>query len=285
MQLSDVHQALNNSTIGIAGCGAMGLPMAKALRRAGFEVWGFDVRPSAEFGDFAERMIEDPATFGQRCDIVISVVRDAKQTEDLCFDKQAIFTTAEAAKTLIVCSTLSPRFLHRLRERLPGFVTTVDAPMSGAPIAAEQETLTFMLGGDDDAIETLMPLFQIMGHEIHCLGGYGAGMTCKVLNNFVTATGVVAVRRVLADAPTLGLEPEKLLAVMKASSGGTWYGSNIDRISWSKETHSPENTIGILEKDVRAFLDAATAVEGGEYEAFDDALLEGLRSLPPYPED
>ena len=283
METSNVHQVLKKSTVGVAGCGAMGLPMAKALLAAGYDVWGFDVRPVTEFGPFAERMIEDPSVFARRCDIVISVVRDAKQTEDLCFDVQAIFATSEAAKTLIVCSTLSPRFLHRLKERVPGFVTLVDAPMSGAPVAAEQETLTFMLGGDPEALDRLQPLFEVMGKEIHRLGGYGAGMTCKVLNNFVTATAVVAVRRVLADAPKLGLEPEKLLAVMKASSGGSWYGSNIDRISWAKETHSPENTIGILEKDLRAFLDAAAAVEMGEYEAFDEALLDGIRSLPPFP--
>ena len=56
--------------VGIAGCGTMGLPMAQCLRDAGVEVWGHDVRPSGEFGDFAPRMIADAKDFAGRCDVV-----------------------------------------------------------------------------------------------------------------------------------------------------------------------------------------------------------------------
>ena len=62
--------------IGVAGCGTMGLPMALQLQDAGFEVFGYDVRTTEEFGSFAERMQESAAALAARCPIIISVVRD-----------------------------------------------------------------------------------------------------------------------------------------------------------------------------------------------------------------
>ena len=115
--------------IGVAGCGTMGLPMAQALARAGYAVWGYDVRPAAEFGTFADRMVEDPNAFAERVSIMISVVRDIPQTLDLCFDVQGIFKRERYPHTLVVSSTLSPRFLPELRRALPADVTVVDAPI------------------------------------------------------------------------------------------------------------------------------------------------------------
>jgi len=88
--------------IGMAGCGAMGLPMAERLLDAGFEVWGFDVRPASEFASFARRMIADPAEFAARVECVFSVVRDHRQTMDLCFDQQAIFMAENPPDTLVL---------------------------------------------------------------------------------------------------------------------------------------------------------------------------------------
>src|SRR5258706_15148640 len=97
----------------------MGLPMTKAWQDAGYKVWGLDVRPANEFGSFQSRMIEDPEEFASRVQVVISVVRDVAQSLELCFDRQALFTRAQYPKTLIVSSTLSPRFFPELRRRLP----------------------------------------------------------------------------------------------------------------------------------------------------------------------
>ncbi len=267
--------------IGVAGCGAMGLPMAKRLAAAGFETWGFDVRPAQAFGDFAPRMVADAAAFAERVDVVISVVRDRKQTFDLLFDDQALMNRADRPATVIISSTLSPRVLPEIAQRLPADAALLDAPMSGAPARAEDGTLTFMVGGADAEVSRLMAAFRAMGGEIHHLGATGTGMTCKVINNFVGVSGVVAVRKALAASTALGLDPDRLLAVMRSSSGSTWYGDNLDRISWAREGYDPANTIGILEKDMRAFLDA---VQGRADVGVDDlaaAVLDVVRALEP----
>lgn len=268
--------------VGVAGCGAMGLPMAQALQDAGHEVWGLDVRPAGAFGAFQSRMLDDPVEFASRVQVVISVVRDVAQTNELCFDRQALFTRAKYPKTLVVSSTLSPRFIARLQNRLPHDVTLVDAPMSGAPHAARQRKLSFMLGGADDALDRLMPLFQAMGGQVFRLGPPGAGMTAKVLNNYVASASVVAVRRAYARARELGVDLERLRAVMQASSGATWFGDRFHDIDWAREGFAADNTFGILEKDVRSGLDAMFGARHAGPDAFDDALLEAIRAMEPF---
>ena len=263
--------------VGIAGCGAMGLPMAQCLLAAGIDVWGHDVRNPDEFGDFAPRMIADAGEFAARCDIVFSVVRDAAQTDALCFGGQGILRRDDRPGLFVVSSTLSPRFVADLAGRLPADVEFADAPMSGAPYRAARGTLTFMVGGAGAVAARLMPLLRIMGDGIHHLGPVGAGMACKVVNNFVGVIGVVAVRKALASAERLGLDRRRLLDVMRASSGSTWYGDNIDAIDWSRQGYDPGNTIGIIEKDVTAYLDA---LDGGPG-SFETALLDEIRALEP----
>ncbi|TVQ58516.1 MAG: NAD(P)-dependent oxidoreductase [Rhodobacteraceae bacterium] len=267
--------AVFDLTVGVAGCGRMGLPMAEALARSGVDVWGFDIRPAADFGAFADRMIADPAVFARRCPVLISVVRDEAQTEALLFAEQALLAEG-ATRMLVIASTLSPRWLAGLPARAPR-VALVDAPMSGAQIAAREARLSFMLGGEAADLDRLAPLFDAMGRVSHRMGPFGAGMTAKVLNNFVAACSTVAVRRSLAWADALGVDRARLLALMHDSSGQTWFGSHFDAIEFARDGWAADNSIGLLVKDVSAALDAA----GEAPDAFADALLDALRRMPP----
>ena len=267
---------LKSKKIGVAGCGAMGLPMAKALLEHGFDVNGFDVRPACEFGDFSPHMQADVKKFSQDCDIVICVVRDEAQILDLCFDVQRVFGRSNPPTTLILSSTVSPRFVLKLRELLPDGVVLVDAPMSGAPMGAIKADLTFMLGGESEEIFHLLPLFRAMGSHIFQTGDLGSAMMCKVLNNYVAASCVVAVREVLHQAQQNGLSRDTLMGIMARSSGQTWFGSNFEAIDWAGQAYDGQNTMGILEKDVKAYLDVAGAKES----LLHQGLLESLRAMP-----
>ncbi len=271
----------NTPTIGVAGCGAMGLPMAENLYKAGFGVRGYDVRPITEFGPFQDRMIEDPAAFSTRTDILISVVRDIKQTDDLLFDDQAIMSRDDHPKLVVLSSTLSPRYVVEVEKRLSGIATVIDAPMSGAPYRARKGTLTFMVGGDADNVASLRTAFQVMGDEVHHMGPTGAGAATKVSNNLCAAAGVVAVRRALAASKAYGIASNDMLAVMRSSSGSTWYGDNLNKIDWADEGYDPANTMGILEKDVSSFVDALGGTDTMSAGPFENAILDEIRWMEP----
>ena len=173
-------------------------------------------------------------------------------------------------------------------KKIPKNISIIEAPMSGAPMRAKDASLTFMVGSTNNQFKIILPLLKILGKTIHHIGGFGSGMSVKVLNNFVAASSVVAVRHVLSEAKKLGISTEQLLDILNCSSGKTWFSENINSIDWSKESYSKENTIGILEKDVNSYLDGLKNTKSDVNEAMDNfqkALLNGLANLPKYPID
>jgi 3-hydroxyisobutyrate dehydrogenase-like beta-hydroxyacid dehydrogenase len=255
--------------------------MARTLARAGEDVWGRDIRPASDFGDFAPRMLASARALAERCPTVLSVVRDRTETETLCLGEGGLFTAEPYPALLVVCSTLAPADLLAVAARLPKDVVVVDAAISGAPVAAEEGTLSVMMGGPDAALDALTPLFAKVAKAIHHMGPLGTGMTVKVLNNFVAASSVMAVRRVFAGAEALGMDWRAVRDVMATSSGATWFGGNYDRISWADEGYAPDNTMAILEKDVKAYLTTVTAGENRRPDPFEEAVLSGLRTIAP----
>ena len=98
----------------------------------------------------------------------------------------------------------------------------------------------------------------------------------------MASASVVAVRRAYARARELGVDLEALRSVMKASSGATWFGDHFHEIDWSREGYEADNTIGILEKDIRSGLDAMEGAERAGPDAFDAALLAAIRAMEPF---
>lgn len=254
----------------------MGQPMAEALIAADFPTLGFDVRPADAFGTFAQHLA-DAETFASQIQTLITVVRDAEQTEQVLFGAQG-FARAPNLRRIVISSTLSPNYVRALRPRLPSHLCVIDAPMSGAAIAAREARLSFMLGGTCDDIAEAMPLFEAMGKTITHCGPFGAGMVVKVLNNLVAASSVAATRTALHWSDALGVEDATLLRVLHASSGQTWFGSAFDQIEFARDGLRPDNSIGILVKDVEAAMDGAP--DGADL-ALPQALIAALKGLHP----
>jgi 3-hydroxyisobutyrate dehydrogenase-like beta-hydroxyacid dehydrogenase len=250
----------------------MGGPMLTALQDAGFDARGYDVVPTPY------RHVTDaiPA-FKNGIETLISVVRDIPQTDDVLFGAQN-FVTAPNLRQIIICSTLSPRYVGDLPNRVPGHITLIDAPMSGAQIAAQEARLSFMLGGANSAIAAARPLFEAMGKHLHHMGKFGNGMQAKVLNNLLAASHTAMTRLVLDWADQAGLDERKLLDLIGTSSGQNWFASGFDDIEFARDGYALDNTIGILVKDVASALDAAP--EGAD-KSLPKAVQDQIFSLKP----
>ncbi len=242
--------------IGLAGCGRMGAPMLAALRASGIDAHGFDVRPPAEFGDLSPVMTDRPEDFAPELDTLITVVRDIAQTNDVLFDAQG-FVTAPNLRRIIICSTLSPRYVHELRNRIPETISLIDAPMSGAQVAATKARLSFMLGGQAGDLDAAQPLFDAMGAHFHRMGSFGMGMQAKVLNNLLAASSTAMTRLVLDWASQTELDEQALLALIHTSSGQNWFASEFSEIEFARDGWRDDNTIAIIVKDIASALDAA----------------------------
>ena len=174
----------------------MGQPMLAALRSMGLRAKGFDVLEKD-----SDWITTDSARFGNDLRTLISVVRDIDQTEDVLFGAQNFVATAPKLERIIISSTLSPRYVRDLRARIPEHIVMIDAPMSGAQIAAERAELSFMLGGENTDLDDAQMIFASMGSHFHRMGPFGAGMQAKVLNNLLAASHTAMTRMVL-DGPT-----------------------------------------------------------------------------------
>ena len=276
-----------NSTIGIAGCGTMGLPMLEVLLKNNINAFGYDILSKENFSSLENKFISSKNDFFQKVDVIFSVVRDINQTKELCEWKNGLFQL-NSLKTLIISSTLSPAFLNDFFKNAPENITMIEAPMSGAQMKAKDATLTFMVGAEKNQYENILPILNILGEKIHHIGKFGSGMSVKVLNNFVASCSVVAVRHVLSEAKYLNISSEQLLEILNCSSGKTWFSENLENIDWAKESYTKENTIGILEKDVNSYLDGLEN-SGSETSLallnFQKSLLNSLRNIPKFPNE
>ncbi|MEL7091915.1 MAG: NAD(P)-binding domain-containing protein [Pseudomonadota bacterium] len=260
--------------IGVAGCGRMGAPMLASLRDGTGRALGFDVVDKG-----AAHILTEATEFARDLDTLFTVVRDAAETDALLFDSQNLLGTAPNLRRIFICSTLSPRYVTALRDRVPDHITLIDAPMSGAVIGAENRTLSFMLGGAEKDIADATPLLSLMGTNLFHMGPFGAGMQAKVLNNLLAASHTAMTRLVLDWAQSAGIDPKRLLPLIAASSGQNWLASGFDSIEFAKDGYAPDNSIGILVKDVAAALDAAPA---GADTTLPESIQAMLRTLPPY---
>lgn len=255
----------------------MGYPMLIAMQEAGFDARGYDIRSASDF-PLTNSITNDPEKFAETLRVLLIVVRDQAETEQVLFGDQAFVRRAAHLQWIVICSTLSPRYVRSLRDRIPNHIRLVDAPMSGAEVAAQQKRLSFMLGGSIGDLDHLHPLFTAMGRHFHRMGGYGSGMVAKVLNNLLAASNTAMTRLVLDWADQEGLDEQALLALIDTSSGQNWFASNFSEIEFARDGMACDNTIGILAKDVESALDAAPE---GAITVLPDAIRSAIMSLKP----
>ncbi|WP_370192802.1 3-hydroxyisobutyrate dehydrogenase [Aurantimonas coralicida] len=203
--------------IGFVGLGNMGAPMAANLAKAGHAVSGYDaagvtaegVAPAATLAEAVTGM-EAVITMLPNGDIVRAVPAD-------------IVRQAEAGALLIDCSTVdvdSARAAHDM-AREAGLLS-LDAPVSGGTGGAAAGTLTFMVGGSDEAFAKGKPLFDIMGQKaVHC-GEAGAGQAAKICNNMILGISMIGVCEAFHLADKLGLDRQAMFDVASTSSGSCW---------------------------------------------------------------
>ena len=282
MSSKSFNKNILNEKIGLAGCGNMGLPMLNSMVVKNIDVKGYDIESKKFLSALGSNFEGCKKSFLADRNIIISVVRDEEDTLELCQGDNGLFEQ-KSKKILIISSTLSPRFLVDLKRKAPKNITMIDAPMSGATIAAKEAKLTFMVGCEKKLFVYIAPLLGLMGKQINHIGNYGAGMMVKVLNNFIAASSVVSVRHVLHQAQKFELDLEVLFKTIDTSSGQTWFGTNRENIEWFKESFESNNTMGILRKDVLAYIDAFENetdkdefVSGG----LSESILKALKNMP-----
>ena len=214
--------------IAFIGLGNMGGPMARNLLAAGHGVTVFDLSEAALAG-----MAEAGARVGgssreavEGAEVVITMLPAGAHVEAvyLASDDQACLLDQLPAGTLLLdCSTIAAETARSLAaSAAQRGLAMLDAPVSGGVGGAEAGTLTFMVGGEDAALERARPVLEAMGKNIFHAGAAGAGQVAKMCNNMLLAVLMSGTAEALALGVREGLDPAVLSNIMKQSSGGNW---------------------------------------------------------------
>lgn len=213
------------TNIAFLGLGHMGLPMAINLHKAGHSIAGFDVVPAAiDAARAAGLSVADTAVDAViGAEVVITMLPSGKHVIDAYAGDNGLLANAAPNTLFIDCSTISvleAREAHDLAAAAGH--RSLDAPVSGGDVGAENGTLAFMIGGADDVVASARELFEIMGSRIvHC-GGDGLGQAAKVCNNMILAISQIAVSEAFVLGERLGLTHNALFDVAAHASGQCW---------------------------------------------------------------
>jgi 3-hydroxyisobutyrate dehydrogenase-like beta-hydroxyacid dehydrogenase len=249
--------------VAFLGLGIMGSRMAANLVRAGFEVtvWNRTAAKAQAFSaEHGARAAATPGEAAAGAEFVITMVVDADQVESVLLGPDGVATTAAAQTLLIDCSTIGPAATRRLGEQLATRdLVLIDAPVTGSSPKAQDGTLTFMVGAQDDQFGRITPLLEAMGEIVVHAGPLGHGQMVKVLNNAVAAVNTSVVGQALLVAAKAGVDLDALVTVMAAGSGGSAM-LNLKAGPMREHDYSTLFKLEHMLKDVRLCLDEGQAL-------------------------
>jgi 3-hydroxyisobutyrate dehydrogenase-like beta-hydroxyacid dehydrogenase len=188
------------------------------------------------------------------------MVRTLPQTEDVLFGETGL-AAAERELDVIVMSTVDPTSMRLLAERAAARrMAIVDAPVSGGVRGAEAATLAIMVAGDAAAVERVLPVVSSFGSNVFEVGREpGQGQAVKLANQVMMGVAMAGTFEGLALAADYGLERERVLEVVAAGTGSSWVLTQWDWMRSLWERYEPGNALDLLDKDLRALLDEASA--------------------------
>jgi 3-hydroxyisobutyrate dehydrogenase len=219
------EETLKMAKIGFVGLGNMGGPMAANLIRAGHEVKVFDlsadaVKAAVEIGGTAAGSLAEVAT---DVEAIVTVLPAGKHVLAVYDGPDGILAHAVTNTLVIDSSTIDVDAARKAAELAKARdMRPVDAPISGGVGGATAGTLTFMVGGSEDAFASAEPILQAMGSNIIHAGDNGAGQAAKICNNMILGVSMIAVSEAFMLAKRLGVDAQKLFDISSKASGQCW---------------------------------------------------------------
>jgi 2-hydroxy-3-oxopropionate reductase len=211
--------------VGYIGLGLMGKSIARNLLKAGFPLVVHNRSRGAvdELVSEGARSAWSPAEVASQVDIVFTNLPDTPDVELVALGKSGIVEGARPGLIFIDNSTIQPAAARSIASSLGSKgVLCLDAPVSGGDIGARNATLTIMVGGPADALETALPVFQAMGKTITHVGEAGAGQIAKAANQIMVAAQMVAMGELMIFAQKAGADPQKVIEAIRGGAAQCW---------------------------------------------------------------
>ncbi|MFP3558416.1 L-threonate dehydrogenase [Paraburkholderia sp. SIMBA_049] len=246
--------------VGVIGLGAMGMGVARSLLRGGFNVHACDVRRDVldQFVADGGKACASPAELGAQCDVVVTLVVNAAQTETVLFGEQGAIRAMKPGGVVIACATVAPDFAIDLGRRVEAAgLLMLDAPVSGGAARAASGEMTMMTSGPAAAYAACDDVLAAMAGKVYRLGDqHGAGSKVKIINQLLAGVHIAAAAEAMALGLREGVDPDALYDVITHSAGNSWMFENrVPHIL--NGDYTPLSAVDIFVKDLGLVLDTA----------------------------
>jgi 3-hydroxyisobutyrate dehydrogenase len=256
--------------IGFIGLGNMGLPMVKNLLAAGHDVTAFDLVAAARDAAVAAgaQAAGRAAEAVAAAEVVITMLPEGRHVREVYQEPGGVLEAVADGTLLIDCSTIDVATARAVcQAAAERGLEMIDAPVSGGVAGAANATLTFMVGGEESAVERARPILEKLGTTLVHTGPSGNGQAAKVCNNLMLAISMIGVAEAFTMAERLGLSAQALFDVASRSSGQSWALTSYCPVpgpvpqSPANRDYKPGFTAAMMTKDLRLAQDAANSVD------------------------
>lgn len=254
---------MKNKIIGWIGTGFMGNPMVKHLLNAGYKVKVHNRTKSkaVELIEMGCTWFDTPAELAANSEVVVTIIGFPKDVEECYFGNDGIFKGIKQGTVLIDMTTTKPSLAVKISETA-GKVGTefIDAPVSGGQLGAINGTLSIMIGGKKEVVDSVLPMFEVFGKNMVYQGQAGAGQHTKMCNQITIAGTLIGVCEGLIYGVKAGLNLNTMLESITKGAAGCW---SLDVLAPKivKGDYSPGFSVDNFVKDLTIGLEEAETMK------------------------
>jgi len=245
--------------IGWIGTGVMGSSMCGRLMAQGYSVTVFNRtrRKAQRLLDQGATWADSPQAIAEQSDVTFTIVGFPRDVQQLHLGDGGILAAAKSGSVVVDMTTTKPSLAVEIYKAAKGKgVEAIDAPVSGGDVGARNGTLSIMIGGDKQAVDFIMPLFEVMGKSIVYQGPAGSGQHAKMCNQIQIAGTMIGMCECLLYGAKAGLDLETMLQSIRGGAAGCW---SLDHLAPRvlKRNFDPGFFVEHFIKDMRIALEEA----------------------------
>ncbi len=208
----------------------------------------------------AVQLAASPREVAAASDIVFTIVGYPTDVEGVIMGDDGVLAGLKKGGLVVDMTTSTPSLAQDIAKAAAKLgCGSIDAPVSGGDVGAREARLAIMVGGEDEDVKRVMPMFELMGKNINHMGPPGAGQNPKMVNQILISSSMVALCEALLYAHKAGLDEDKVIAAVSTGAAGSWGLSNYGpRIV--KRDFAPGFMVKHFIKDLGIALDEAKAM-------------------------
>jgi len=267
---------MTKQNIGFIGIGNMGGPVSKNLKAAGHHIVGYDIAGTAERAPEGATVGRNAGDVATQSDIIMMSLPDGNIVQEVT--EEIIATNDRRTVTIIDISTSGVAAARAASARChDSEIEFYDAPVSGGVPGAVAGTISIMFAGSEEAFERLKPVLETIGKPFLVGNEPGQGQAMKILNNFLSATSMIATSEAIAFGEAVGLDLQLIVDVLNESSGRN--DATVTKFPKSiiPKTYDRGFTAKLLQKDIDLY--RAAQDDAGTENRVSKEIVEGFREF------